>query len=45
MTSVLPRKASSLADALADPTGVIRLSVIGTPITALPYEIRNLCEL
>lgn len=45
MTRVQPRKSSSLADALANPAGVVRLSVIGTPIPALPDDIRTLANL
>lgn len=36
MTPVWPRQSTNLAEALADPAGVVRLSVLGTPLPALP---------
>jgi Leucine-rich repeat (LRR) protein len=40
-----PRKTTSLANALADPAGVVRLGIIGAPIAVLPDEISSLGNL
>lgn len=45
MTASLPRRETSLAAALADPAGVVRLTILGSPLAQLPDEIRQLRDL